>query len=118
MLLVKIREPFDHPDWLFEIKHDGFRALAIVEGHRCRLISRRGHVLAHWDQLTTDIAHGVRAHDAVLDGELVCLDADGRSNFYNLLFRRDSPFFYASDVLSKARTCRIDRSSNGSGFCV
>jgi len=55
---------------------------------------------ARWDQLTTEIAHSIRAHDAVLDAELVCLDADGRSNFYSLLFRRDWPFFYAFDVLS------------------
>ena len=37
---------------------------------------------------------------AVLDGEIVCLDRDGRSNFYNLMFRRDWPYFYAFDVLS------------------
>jgi bifunctional non-homologous end joining protein LigD len=100
MPLVRIPEPFDHPDWLYEIKHDGFRALAIIEGHRCRLISRRGHTLARWDQLTTEIAHGIRANRTILDGELVCLDADGRSNFYKLLFRRDWPFYFAFDVLS------------------
>jgi hypothetical protein len=32
MPLVRIPEPFDHPDWLFELKHDGFRALTHVEG--------------------------------------------------------------------------------------
>jgi bifunctional non-homologous end joining protein LigD len=42
----------------------------------------------------------VRAQDAVLDGEIVCLDADGRSNFKNLLFRREWPFFYAFDLLA------------------
>jgi ATP-dependent DNA ligase len=42
MPLVKIPQPFDDPNWLFEIKHDGFRALAIIEGHRCRLISHVG----------------------------------------------------------------------------
>lgn len=44
MPLVRIPEPFDHPDWLFELKHDGFRALAYVEGHQCRLVSRNGYV--------------------------------------------------------------------------
>jgi bifunctional non-homologous end joining protein LigD len=100
MPLVRIPEAFDHPDWLFEIKHDGFRALAIVDGHQCELVSRRGHVFTKWDVLRTEISHSIRAHDAVLDGELVCLDADGRSNFYKLLFRRDWPHFYAFDVLS------------------
>jgi hypothetical protein len=56
MPLVRIPEPFDHPDWLYEIKHDGFRALAIIEGHRCRLVSRRGHTLARWDQVEDDAA--------------------------------------------------------------
>jgi bifunctional non-homologous end joining protein LigD len=37
--------------------------------------------------------------DAVIDGELVCLDAEGRSIFNELLFRRGSPIFYAFDLL-------------------
>jgi bifunctional non-homologous end joining protein LigD len=100
MPLVRIPEPFDHPDWRFEIKYDGFRALAQIDGHRCRLVSRRGHVFSKWDVLCTEISHGIRAMSAVLDGEIVCLDADGRSNFYNLMFRRAWPYFYAFDVLS------------------
>jgi bifunctional non-homologous end joining protein LigD len=63
-------------------------------------VSRRGHVFAKWDVLCTEISHSVRAHDCVLDGELVCLDADGRSNFHKLMFRRDWPYFYAFDPLS------------------
>jgi bifunctional non-homologous end joining protein LigD len=100
MPLVRIPEPFDRPDWLFELKHDGFRALAHVEGHRCELVSRRGHVFKRWDVLCTEISHSIRAHDAVVDGQIVCLNADGRSNFHKLLFRRDWPYFYAFDLLS------------------
>jgi len=44
MSLVSVREPFDHPQWLYEVKWDGFRALAYIDGHQCRLASRRGHV--------------------------------------------------------------------------
>ena len=80
MPLVAVPEPFDHPDWLFEVKHDGFRALAHVEGHCCHLTSRRGHVFRKWDVLCEEIAHSVRAMSAVLDGEIVCLGADGRSH--------------------------------------
>ena len=100
MPLVSIPQAFDHPDWLYEIKHDGFRALAIVDGHRCQLVSRRGHAFAKWEQLCAEIADSVRCHDAILDGELVCLDADGPSNFYRLLFRRNTPSFDAFDVLT------------------
>jgi bifunctional non-homologous end joining protein LigD len=99
MPLVRIPEAFDHPDWLFE-KHDGFRAVAHVDGHRCRLVSRNGHEFSKWDVLKVEIAHSIRAMSAVLDGEIVCLDRDGRSNFYSLMFRRDWPYFYAFDVLS------------------
>jgi bifunctional non-homologous end joining protein LigD len=99
MPLVRIPEPFDHPDWFFELKHDGFRALAYVEGHRCRLVSRRGHTFAKWDLLCEEIAHSVKAMRAVLDGELVCLGDDGRALFHRLLFRRDWPFFFAFDLL-------------------
>ena len=68
--------------------------------HICRLVSRRGHVFTKYGNLETEISHGIRAYNAVLDGEIVCLDADGRSNFYNLLFRRDWPYFCVWDLLS------------------
>jgi bifunctional non-homologous end joining protein LigD len=100
MPLVQVPETFDGADWLFEIKHDGFRALAHVDGPQCRLVSRHGHVFSNWDVLCTEISHSIRAHDAILDGEIVCLDGDGRSNFHKLLFRRDWPYFYAFDLLA------------------
>jgi bifunctional non-homologous end joining protein LigD len=100
MPLVRIPEAFDHPDWLFELKHDGFRALAHVEGHRCTLVSRRGHVYQQFPMLSEEIAHAVRARSCVLDGEIACLAPDGRSLFHRLLFRRDWPHFVAFDVLS------------------
>src|SRR6476620_2628007 len=99
MPLVRIPEPFDHPDWLFELKHDGFRAFAIIEGHTCRLVSRRGHTFTRFGLLAEEIAHSIRVMHAVLDGEIVCLGPDGHSRFYDLLFRREWPSFYAFDVL-------------------
>jgi bifunctional non-homologous end joining protein LigD len=100
MPLLRAPAPFDHPDWLFELKHDGFRALAIIEGHRCRLVSRQRHDFRQWPQLAEELAHAVRVDHAVLDGEIVCLRRNGLSDFYALMFRRDSPFFYAFDALS------------------
>ena len=41
---IKQPQPFDHPDYLFELKHDGFRALAYFENSRCELVSRKDHV--------------------------------------------------------------------------
>ena len=99
MRLLRIPEPFDHPDFIFEPKIDGFRALAYIRGHHCQLISRNGHVFKSWPQLAEEVAHAVRCRSAVLDGEICCLQPDGRSHFYKLLFRREWPFFYAFDVL-------------------
>jgi bifunctional non-homologous end joining protein LigD len=42
MRLLRMPEPFNHPDWLYEVKFDGFRALAHVKGHHCQLVSRNG----------------------------------------------------------------------------
>lgn len=98
--LIRIPQAFDHPDWMFELKHDGFRALAMIEGHRCTLVSRRGHTFKQWPQLAEELAHTVKAHHAVLDGEIVCLKPDGGSDFHALLFRREWPFFYAFDLLA------------------
>jgi hypothetical protein len=44
MRLLRIPEPFDHLEFVYEPKIDGFRALAIVRGHRSELVSRNGHV--------------------------------------------------------------------------
>jgi ATP-dependent DNA ligase len=54
---LRIPEPFDHPDFPFEPKLDGFRALAHVTGHHCTLVSRNGHVFQSWPQLAEEVAH-------------------------------------------------------------
>src|SRR5258706_12364995 len=41
---TRVAAPFDHPDWVFELKHDGFRALAHIADGRCSLISRKNNV--------------------------------------------------------------------------
>ena len=97
---VCLPEPFNHGDWWFEPKWDGFRALAYIDGHHCRLVSRRGHVYQSWPRLAVEFAHAVRCRSAVLDGEIVCLDREGRSHFHNLLFRRDCPHFMAFDLVA------------------
>jgi ATP-dependent DNA ligase len=99
MPLSRIAEPFDHPDWTFELKHDGFRALAHVDRYECTLTSRRRHVYKQFPMLETELAHAVRATSCILDGEIVALAPDGRSKFYDLLFRREWPHFIAFDAL-------------------
>jgi bifunctional non-homologous end joining protein LigD len=99
MRLGRRREPFSHRDWPFEIKHDGFRSLAYVGDGKCRLISRHQNQFKSFNALCASIAAELRVGRCILDGEIVALDADGRSDFNDLLFRRGEPRFYAFDLL-------------------
>lgn len=103
MPLQKRCSPFDHSDWLFELKYDGFRALLHIRSGRSQLISRNGNLFGSF----ADLAHNIAAsrsnvREAVLDGEIVCVDRRGRPQFKNLLFRRGDPCFFAFDLLWSA----------------
>jgi ATP-dependent DNA ligase len=50
------KEPFDDPDWLFEPKYDGFRALCYLEQRRNRLISRYSNIMSRFDVLAGQVA--------------------------------------------------------------
>src|SRR5437868_9903881 len=65
---------------------------------RCVLISRKGHIYRGFDPLCRALAQ--LARPMVLDGEIVTLDTEGRSRFYDLLYHRGQPVFYAFDCLS------------------
>ena len=90
--------PFDHPDWIFELKHDGFRALAYITEGRCDLISRKHNRYKTFNRLGVDLS-SLRVQNAIIDGEICCLDDEGRSQFNVLLRRRGEPVFYAFDLL-------------------
>jgi bifunctional non-homologous end joining protein LigD len=90
--------PFDHADGIFELKYDGFRSLALIQGGRCELISRNGHPFSSFDSLRKDLSVPV-AGRTVLDGEIVCVDKRGRPQFNDLLFHRGDPRFFAFDLL-------------------
>jgi bifunctional non-homologous end joining protein LigD len=83
----RIAAAFDNPDWVFELKHDGFRAVAYVENGACRLVSRKQIIYKSFAGLAAAIA-GLEVKDAILDGEIVCLGEDGRSEFRELMHRR------------------------------
>jgi bifunctional non-homologous end joining protein LigD len=97
MRLTSLREPFDHPDFVFELKWDGWRCVAQV-GDNVVLFSRHANVYRRFDELKTDLKAAVRG-PCVLDGEIVCLDDHGRPQFYDLLRRRGNPVFVAFDIL-------------------
>jgi bifunctional non-homologous end joining protein LigD len=81
MLATSIAEPFDGADWLFEIKWDGYRAIAFIENGRVRLVSRNQNELTHRYPELSDLPKFVKAKNAILDGEVVALDEQGRPSF-------------------------------------
>jgi bifunctional non-homologous end joining protein LigD len=92
--IIPIRrpEPIDDPACLFEIKLDGFRALAdTIAG---RLISKNGNPLKRFASPL-----GTLPSDFVFDGEIVALDDDGKPMFNDLMFGRREPVFVPFDVL-------------------
>ena len=60
MILARLPEPFFNPDWLFEVKHDGFRALCYANQRSVKLVSRRGHVYKSFASLCDGIAADLR----------------------------------------------------------
>jgi bifunctional non-homologous end joining protein LigD len=81
MLATLVDAPFNAADWLYEIKWDGYRALAFITGNRVRLVSRnQNEMTAQYPELR-DLAGHVRARQAIIDGEIVALDDEGRPSF-------------------------------------
>lgn len=80
MLATLVDAAFDRQGWLFELKWDGYRAIAEVAGGRAHLYSRNGKP---FDDRFAPVARSLSAlrHDAVLDGEIVVVDHRGRSGF-------------------------------------
>ncbi len=81
MLATLIDRPFDSDEWLYEVKWDGYRAVAFLDGKSMRLVSRnQNDFTAAYPELR-DLSGRVKARTAILDGEVVALDDEGRSSF-------------------------------------
>ncbi len=70
---------FDDATYIFELKYDGFRAVAYIDKGSAKLVSRKGHTYKRFDDLCAGIADAVKAKDAIIDGGIVCLNAAGKS---------------------------------------
>lgn len=83
MLLTDWPRVFRSADWVWELKYDGFRILAIREGSTARLLTRTGRDVSDvFPEITSAIC--LLRHDVVLDGELTVLDDDGRPDWHAL----------------------------------
>lgn len=100
MLATLVDKPFDDSEWLFEIKWDGFRAIADLNDQRVQLYSR--NLQSFKERFPTIIRDLKRLElNAILDGEIVALDKKGLSHFQLLQSKatEDDPFFYVFDLL-------------------
>ena len=95
MLATLTDAPFDDTDWVFETKWDGFRMIANIAGGKVALYSRNGKIISDSYRDVAKALEKVKS-DAVLDGELVALDAQGISHFQLLqnALRAEAPLLY------------------------
>ncbi len=100
MLAVAATELPVHGDWVYEVKWDGYRVIAAVEGGEATLRSRNGNDLtARFAQVARALPGALRSADCVLDGEVCALDEDGRPRFSLLQHGGGALAMYAFDLL-------------------
>jgi bifunctional non-homologous end joining protein LigD len=87
MLATLIDQPFNDAEWLYEVKWDGYRAIAFIEGGKVRLVSRNQNDLTEQYPEVADLGTETVARTAILDGEICALDEEGRPSF-SLMQRR------------------------------
>src|SRR5882762_4972410 len=105
MLATLADRPFSDPNWLFEIKWDGVRALARIENGALTLRSRTGVDIAKRYPELASLPDALAARQAILDGEIVALDAQGHIAF-DLLYcdgydLREAPLLERKQLLQR-----------------
>jgi len=98
MLAHSAQGPFDGPDWLFEVKWDGYRAVAFLEGNRTRLQSRNLKDLTGSYPTLAELHKHLDGTHAVIDGEIVAL-REGRPDFQTLQRGTGPVIYVAFDIL-------------------
>jgi len=81
MLATAVVDPFDGPDWLFEIKWDGYRVEAVLAAGTIRLYTRNRQNAATYFPDLAGASDWINARQAIVDGEVVALDDVGRPSF-------------------------------------
>ncbi len=99
MMATTWTSAFDDPNWAFEIKWDGYRALAFVGPDGTELRSRSGRDMTGSYPILADLRRAILAQEAVVDGEIVVLDDTGRAVFQDLQTGRGTVTFVAFDLL-------------------
>jgi bifunctional non-homologous end joining protein LigD len=82
MLPTLIKEPFDSPDWIFEPKLDGYRAIAVIDsGGQARVWSRNHLPLEPKFPTVLEAMNRLKLRSTILDCEIVALDSEGIPRF-------------------------------------
>jgi bifunctional non-homologous end joining protein LigD len=100
-MLASLAERIPRGDgWTFEVKFDGYRAVAYIRGGECRLVSRNGNDLTgRFPDVARALVKAVRSPNAVVDGEVTRVDDSGRTSFSELQQGSGALVFYAFDLL-------------------
>jgi bifunctional non-homologous end joining protein LigD len=86
--------------WTFEVKFDGYRALAYIRAGECKLVSRNGNDLTgRFADVAKALVKAVRSPNAVVDGEVTRIDTTGRTSFSELQQGSGQLVYYAFDLL-------------------
>jgi bifunctional non-homologous end joining protein LigD len=79
---TKKAKAFNHPDWVWELKHDGYRALLLKDGEQIRMLTRKGNdLVSYFPEIAEDLR---KLPDIVIDGELVTMNDKGKPEFHQL----------------------------------
>ena len=81
MMTKSTKQPFDDSDWIFEIKWDGYRAIAVIRSPDVDLLSRNGLSLKTKFAPVVQALKKLKVETAILDGEIVVLDNNGIPRF-------------------------------------
>lgn len=112
MLAKEVSEPFSDEHWLYEVKWDGYRAIAELQKDHVRVYSRSGQLFNDDYPELIKALQDLRLN-AVLDGEIIALDAEGKSNLRLLEQYREQPGltlrFQVFDLLYKDDHCLEDQ---------
>ena len=92
-------QPFDDPHWLFELKHEGIQALAVVRHGRVRFLSQSGRWLRAFPSLAAAIKRHLAAEEAILDGAIAAPRTKDRTALSRLARRPNEARFYAFDLV-------------------
>ena len=102
MLATLVDKPFDNDDWLYEIKWDGYRAVAFLEESRVELKSRNDKNFSNKFYPIYDALKSLNLK-AILDGEIVVVNENGQANFSKLQNWRSEAdgelIYYVFDIL-------------------